>query len=141
MAAGSLVSRLQADQRQRWQNQEPQIVETYLDQHPELRAHPEAVAELIWNEWVLRRENGETPAMDDYLERFREFQSELGVLFQLPRTVNGAAAELLTAEIRGPQAQAPSALPDVPGFEFLEELGRVLQLGDHEFEGRRVTVV
>ena len=39
-------------------------------QQPELRADPEAVLDLIYNEIVLREEAGESPRLEEYLRRF-----------------------------------------------------------------------
>jgi serine/threonine-protein kinase len=61
-----------ADQRRRWAAGDRVRVETYLEQHPSLRASAEAVVELIDHEAQLRRERGEEADLDEYARRFPE---------------------------------------------------------------------
>jgi hypothetical protein len=73
-AAGRLprtfVAGLEDDQRARWQRGERRLVEAYLKEHPELGGDPEAVVDLIYNEFLLRRQLRETPVLEEYLTRF-----------------------------------------------------------------------
>lgn len=46
------------------------VVESYLKEHPGLRARPRDLLDLIYNEIVLRELNGESPDLDQYSCRF-----------------------------------------------------------------------
>ncbi len=129
---GELLDRLKADQRSRWQLGDSVYVETYLDEHPQLRADAQAVIDLIGNEIVLRRERGNDPTLEEYLHRFREFEPLLRQWFQTHPAGDGicstqrvsdsrlklTVASLLTTE------QTTGTLPDVADYQVLSELGR-----------------
>ena len=55
--------------RQRWQRGEGVLVEAYLEAYPALGSDTEAVLDLIYNEFVLRRERGELLTFDEYMAR------------------------------------------------------------------------
>jgi eukaryotic-like serine/threonine-protein kinase len=61
---------LSIDQGQRWQGGERIRAEQYLSRYPELRADPEAVVDLIYQEFLLRERLGEHPALAEYVDRF-----------------------------------------------------------------------
>src|SRR5262245_59188769 len=112
-----------ADQRLRWGLGERVSVEAYLDRQPALRADPEAVLNLIYNEVVLRGEAGERPGLDEYLRRFPELAEDLRVQFELDSAL---ATHVLADADRPatPVAAAEPALPQVPGYEVEGVLGR-----------------
>ena len=68
---------LRAEQRQRWRAGERPLAESYLDRHPELRADPEAAVDLIFNEFLLREQLGESPSIEEYRQRFPEHAKTL----------------------------------------------------------------
>jgi WD40 repeat protein/tRNA A-37 threonylcarbamoyl transferase component Bud32 len=68
---------LLTDQRQRWERGEPTLVETYLEQQPDLRAREDVVLDLIYAEYRLRKERGETPRAEEYLRRFPQYAARL----------------------------------------------------------------
>ena len=127
-----LVSLLKADQHGRWGLGEPLYVETYLDQHPPLRADASAVFDLICNELLLRRQRGENPQLEEYLQRFGQLEAPLRQWFQ----AYAAEKTLALAHVVSPSILLNSAahvflsprgeriLLDVPGYEVLAELGR-----------------
>jgi tetratricopeptide (TPR) repeat protein/predicted Ser/Thr protein kinase len=125
-----LLSQLQADQRARWQQGDRVRVEVYLAEHPQLRANPEAVLDLIYGEVVLRQQQGERPELAEYLERFGELDSSLRLLFeveqaleqfpQLPDTPTAGAPPWVGLVSHEPD----KPLPVVPGYEILAEVGR-----------------
>src|SRR5262245_22201680 len=71
------------DQRQRWRGGSPLSLETYLQQQPTLRGDAEAVLDLIYNEIILRQQNGEVPQPDEYLARFPDVADRLRQLFEV----------------------------------------------------------
>jgi hypothetical protein len=127
-----LLTLLKADQRGRWQLGESVRVESYLDQHPQLRTDTQALLDLIGNEILLRRERGDHPSLAEYLQRFGEFEEPLrqwfpshppeqvfdGTQIVSSSMLQHAATCLLSAE------QTARSLPEVPGYQVLAELGR-----------------
>jgi tetratricopeptide (TPR) repeat protein len=119
--ANSLVAYLRVDQRKRWQQGDPVPVEAYLQQHPVLATDPEAVVDLIWNEWLLRQEQGAAPSFPALQQRFRQYEGSLLARFQAPQT---GIVSLSGIEHRVDPASAQQQLPEVPGYDLLAELGR-----------------
>ena len=65
-----LLSRLRADQSERWRRGEKVGVEHYLGRHPDLADSPDVLLDLIFAEALLRDELGDTPTLDEYVARF-----------------------------------------------------------------------
>jgi hypothetical protein len=134
--AAEVVNLVGADQVRRWRRGERVPVETYLLMHPALPAnHPDAF-ELVYNEFLLREELGEVPALTEFVWRFPQFEGRLrrqvglhralsdddgrappppGQADDTPPDANGEA---------GPTAVAPTPRPAVCGYEIRSELGR-----------------
>jgi serine/threonine protein kinase/tetratricopeptide (TPR) repeat protein len=123
------VEKMHADQRDRWQQGEPVLVEDYLERHPELQADSEGVLQLLTNEVILRQERHETPRLEEYVRRFPHFTPQLRDLFEVCAALGSSA--LLgandSASPTGPAAAPPATAarrPAVPGYEILGVLGR-----------------
>jgi tetratricopeptide (TPR) repeat protein/predicted Ser/Thr protein kinase len=144
------VAPLCADQRRRWERGEGVPVEAYLRKVPRLQNSVGAVLTLAWQEVLLRREGGASPAPEEFVRRFPAYEAQIRQLFALaseqPRL---ALAELVQRALAG-HAQggettddpgrttgpepldeaartAPSAAtarPKVPGYEILGVLGK-----------------
>src|SRR5262245_54379096 len=121
-----LLGALRQDQRTRWQAGERVDVETYLEQHPALRADVEAALELIYQEVLLREGQGEAPGLEEYLTRFPQWADRLRLLFEVHRAYDEGPACDGSAVTQAPGSAPATAgdLPAVPGYEVLEELGR-----------------
>jgi len=140
-----LITLLRADQMQRWQAGQRVPAETYLREVPALRDDPELAIDLIFSEFLLRRDFlQEAPALDEYLERFPEHatvlrhQLELDALAQEAARTQGrgdvapvtAAAPPWASEWTvlgsgsGAAGPPPAGTPALPGYEVLGELGR-----------------
>jgi tetratricopeptide (TPR) repeat protein len=97
-------------------------VEEYLQRYPELGQRPSDVLELIAAEYALRRRGEPALGVAEYLERFPGYREELP-----PRLHGGVGAgaqppEAVTHRVAPPTV--PPAVPHVPGYEILGELGR-----------------
>src|SRR5581483_9228509 len=123
---GSLL----AEQRTRWQGGEPLRVEAYLERYPDLRADAESLLDLIYNEIFLRAQRGETPCLEEYLQRFPQFADELRLQFEVHDAldVEDASLDPRSGVLTRPPEEAGDgpavAAAAVPGYEILGELGR-----------------
>jgi tetratricopeptide (TPR) repeat protein len=106
-----LLDLVHTDLYQRLRAHLPVQVEDYLQRYPELRAQHEEIVDLIVAEWDARRHAGDTPSVAEYCARFPDDQPEL-------------MSRLLEQTDKGEPPGAPLALPQVPGFELLEQLGQ-----------------
>jgi serine/threonine protein kinase/WD40 repeat protein/predicted Zn-dependent protease len=124
---------LRVDQTERFRLGQSVRVETYLDAVPALRDYRDQVLDLIFAEYLLREENGERPAPEEYLRRFPHYAQEvklqlelnqaLGPLSQLP----SSPTHVITTRIdRGPveSGGGSAGLLEIPGFTVLGVLGR-----------------
>jgi hypothetical protein len=139
-----LITKIRADQCERWARGERILVEEYFRQHPELSADEEAAVDLICSEILMREQLGERPQSDEYISRFPQYAESLRSQFELhsllritlplppPPVATGQCADgnetssPLTEATppRTPQA-APKALgevPIIPGYEILDRL-------------------
>jgi tetratricopeptide (TPR) repeat protein len=90
-----------------------------------LQQDAKAVVDLIWNEWLIRQQQGQAPQAAEYRRRFGQFDASLQLLFQASRTgVISLPPSELTAVHGLPFPEAGADLPVVPGYEILAELGR-----------------
>jgi WD40 repeat protein/serine/threonine protein kinase len=126
-----LASRLLDEQRAAWGRGEPTPVEEYLRRHPELRADPEAVVDLIYQEALLRREKGRVLGLNECVDRFPHYEAELRDQFDLLEVLESLPAGKavpVTREVNPPSAagvtrERAADFPLVPGYEILEALG------------------
>jgi hypothetical protein len=93
-------------------------VESYLERYRELASDRKAMVGLIVAEYWIRRRNREQVAESAYLHRFPQFASELPLRFR--EYANAADTTGFLSGANGP----PKALPIVPGYEIVSELGR-----------------
>jgi serine/threonine protein kinase/tetratricopeptide (TPR) repeat protein len=131
-AVDRALTGLLEQQRQRWQQGDCVPVEALLQTLPVLSAHPEAVLDLIYQEFLLREERGDEPQPAEYLRRFPHLADQLQIQFAMdrllaprseaPSTVPHSLAE--SADSAPPGQPAAPGLPDIPGYEILGELGR-----------------
>jgi serine/threonine protein kinase/tetratricopeptide (TPR) repeat protein len=123
MADAQSVTRLRVDQNRRWQEGERVQVEAYLDDQPGLRADPEAVLDLIYNEIVLREEQGDRPQLEEYVRRFPQFAEHLRLQFDVHQLFEDG-----TKRVDMDHEPAPVVLPHggqtFAEYELLRELGR-----------------
>src|SRR3954466_14535775 len=105
MTDPDLVTPGRIDQRQRWRRGERVPVETYLEREPALRADPEGLLDLIYNEVVLREEAGDAPRLDEYVGRFPQFPAQPRLQFDVHRALEASSA---TASDPGPGSSGAS---------------------------------
>jgi serine/threonine protein kinase len=136
---------LAADQWQRWHAGERISVEDYFARHQSVAADSAAALLLVYGEFLVREECGETPSADEYLARYPQcaerlrLQFEFHFAFQKPLPTLSAPDELLLTN--GAQLDAepaahdhlcaflapgrePSSLGRLDHYEVLEVIGR-----------------
>jgi tetratricopeptide (TPR) repeat protein len=70
LSAEQALAVLRYDQCQLWQAGERVPAERYLQTYRVLKTDPDQALVLIYGEFLLRQELGETPTLDEYLQRF-----------------------------------------------------------------------
>jgi serine/threonine protein kinase len=117
---------LRIDQRERWRRGERVPVESYLSKHPGIIADTESALDLIFNEYLLCEQRGETPDTEGFLRRFPEHSDVLRAQIELHLAVAGEPdgdTACGTAWNRRWQGE-PAPSPEVPGYELLGEISR-----------------
>jgi WD40 repeat protein len=142
---------LRIDQAERWRRGQRIPAEAYLVHWPDLERDDERSLDLIYSEIVLRQGLGETPRLEEYVQRFPRCAGQLQRQFALDRAMNWDSLLHPDAPSGGPGADAsdtvrppgfgagpPDATPllsdppsgsvatrtTVPGYVIQEELGR-----------------
>ena len=78
--------------RQRWRNGQRLSVEAFLREFPPPILDDDELLDLIYNEVVLREEDGESPELAEYLRRFPQFAEELRAQFEIHRALQSGHA-------------------------------------------------
>ena len=73
--------------RQCWREGKRLSVEAFLEEFPPPTLGDDDLLDLIYNEIVLREENGERPELDEYLKRFPEYAADLRAQFDVHRAL------------------------------------------------------
>jgi serine/threonine protein kinase len=94
--------------------------EQYRDTDPRLRSDSSALVAVVFGEYLLRGELGESPTPDEYLARFPELAGELRKLFAVAAALKSAGlAE--TEAVPAPGRRVPGLPPpQIEGFEVLD---------------------
>jgi WD40 repeat protein len=124
-----LLQKLMDEQRACWSRGQSLLAEHLLERNASLRTDRESLLDLLYNEILLREEHGQTPQLQEYVERFPELAGPLRDQFEVHQAL--ASRELrgllkTEADARSDRASGRAPLPPVelPGFEILDELGR-----------------
>ncbi|HEY1377809.1 MAG TPA: serine/threonine-protein kinase, partial [Gemmataceae bacterium] len=112
--ADALAAELVGEMVQRWRRGERPLPEDFLARHPELWDHPEAAADLIYEEFCLRREYGPDLPAEDILARFPQWRPQLEVMLDCQRLLDPRRAD----------PQFPAAGESLGDFLLLAEIGR-----------------
>jgi tetratricopeptide (TPR) repeat protein len=111
--AAALAAKLVWEMIQRWRQGERPLAEEFLARHPQLWDHPEAAADLIYEELCLRQEHGPEVPVEAVLRRFPQWRPQLEVLFDCQRALGP----------RRPAPQFPDAGEVLGDFLLLADLG------------------
>jgi serine/threonine protein kinase len=131
-AASASVQALLDEQRRRWRQGERVLIEAYLEREPALGSNAESLLDLIYNEVILREQDGETPRLEEYLARFPTIAAQLRLQFEVDQALQ--ASELLHSKpieasdihssVNRATANQSGAWPTIPGYRILGVLGR-----------------
>jgi hypothetical protein len=108
-----LLDAVLAEQRRDWLAGKRIAVSERLRQHAEFAADPDWAAELIYHEFTLPEELGESPDWEEHLRRYPQHAATLRLLRQ---------ADHLVEQTLGTPAEQPAG--SFRDYELLEELGR-----------------
>src|SRR3954453_2261730 len=84
------------DHRERWRRGERIPVESYLERSQLPRVGTTALLDLVYNEVVLREEDGEAPRLDEYLERFPVHADALRAQFEIHEALRSSGSFNIT---------------------------------------------
>jgi WD40 repeat protein len=112
--AETQLDSLLAEQARRWGQGERPPLAAFLSRDTD-GARDEHAAALVYNEFLLRRQLGETPDLEDYLRHFPLLADELRRL---------DAADQLFEKANRVEVPAPGLNQRIGGYEVLHELGR-----------------
>jgi serine/threonine protein kinase len=113
-------SSLIEDHRDRWRRGERLPVEAYLERFRPTVVDAADLLNLIYNEVVLREEDGESPQLDEYLSRFPQHDEALRAQFEVHRfleTTGSFSVKLSTTSLDsrksrvGPPAEERARFP------------------------------
>ena len=131
LSAEQIIDVLWVDREQRRQAGECVSAECYFDMFPTLRDDPEKAVELVYGEFLLREEFGESPNLEDFLKRFPGLAERLREQVDLHRAMaEEAETEVKQVQDSGseiqlqPRASHRGGWPQIPGYEIVRELGR-----------------
>ncbi len=124
----ALAEALAVDQWRRWNAGERVPTEDYLSRYPALESEPEQELELIYGEFLVRQELGESPEPSEYFARFPRHAEQLRRQLEVSPLLNPSRT---VSTLRGSGRNRTGSLsasaplpPPVPGYEILGELGR-----------------
>jgi serine/threonine protein kinase len=129
LGPSQLVAVLRADQEARWQVGELVPAEAYLTMPLAVPLDGERALELIYGEYLLREELGQTPTLEEYLRRFPQYAARLHQQIHLHHALaDDSWSDLSDSQPDAREASeglsSPTALPTIPGYDLVRELGR-----------------
>jgi eukaryotic-like serine/threonine-protein kinase len=116
-----LVELVHTDLELRLKAKEAARVEEYLARYPELDGRRTVVLGLIAAEFGLRQRGESNPPFDEYLLRFPRFRAELEEEIARATVTGSGGGEPMPRWLRNGRQEV---IPEVAGYEILEELGR-----------------
>jgi serine/threonine-protein kinase len=120
-SVAAVLARLRQQQRADWERGDRLPAEAYLERCPAVRADPEAVLDLIYQEALLREERGERAHAEEYAQRFPELRRQLKQLFE----VHEFLTDSLLFRTEPPRHRPPApASPRAGRYRLFGEIGR-----------------
>jgi tetratricopeptide (TPR) repeat protein len=131
LSAEQLAAVLGIDQRQRWLRGERPPAEDYLRLYASRHTDPTFAVDLLFGEFRIRRQRGETPSLDEYRQRFPDLAEQLVIQVKLSDALASGGPPStgppvsVGGQTPGGAAASATALPGGLGrYVLLEEIGR-----------------
>lgn len=127
-SASSVLDSLLDQQKQSWLRGDRPSIESLLG-NSSLPPNSDALLDLLYNEIVVREELGESPSLDEYIERYPELSEDLRLHFDVHKALQeemlGETLRLDNVDsvpnVNSDSDESPSTLAD---YEIIGELGR-----------------
>ena len=125
ITAEQLSQILCVDQREHWMRGERPETEYYLNIFRSSQPSSEYAVDILYNEFLVRREIGEAPTVDEYRDRFPELVEQLKVQISLRDALGTAiSGGVSTSQKIAGRLSTPIRWTPPSGYEILGELGR-----------------
>lgn len=124
ISAEQLSQILCADQRERWLQGERPATEHYLDIYRSSHPSSEYAVDILYNEFLVRKEIGEAPTVHDYRDRFPELVERLQAQVSLADALGPAISTGSSRHTSTPGSSNATRWIAPPGYEILGEIGR-----------------
>jgi eukaryotic-like serine/threonine-protein kinase len=118
-AEGARIDRLCEDLENRIRSGEMLQCEAYFEEYRSLFTDPNSAIDLIFTEYMARIEVGDRPSVDEYLQRFPQFKTQLEQQFQLAELLD----EPVVSCLEPPTGELGSTAP-VSRFRIVQLLAR-----------------
>jgi serine/threonine protein kinase len=120
---GDVASVVAIDQYERWLAGDRVRAEAYVALLPSGEGRDQAACDVVYGEYLLREQLGESPSPDEYRHRFPDLAGALDRQLDLHHALaepsrSGAPS---TSGAQPPPIDEP---PTIPGYEIFEEIGR-----------------
>jgi hypothetical protein len=136
----SLLRAVLDEQSVRWGRGERLLAEQVFERHPELLENPDAALDVIYQEFLLRREQGEWPQPEEFVRRFPLMREPLIAQLATDAAMRSAAntTELPPGQnpaqpgngaegstiVANPGLDGKGQYPVFPGYELIGVIGR-----------------
>jgi eukaryotic-like serine/threonine-protein kinase len=126
--SANLLVTLRADQALRWRMGDPRPVEHYFERFPAVQEDDESALQMVCSEYLLRRDTGEQPTVDEYLRRFPRLGERLRRQLELEEALAVASipeGRSGDTQFAGDLSEAsPAPIPARVGkYRIVQELG------------------
>ena len=121
-----LAALVHVDQRHRHAAGAPLPAESYFESFPALRSDTELALDVVYQEYVLKRDAGEAYSTDKYLARFPDLAEQLAMQFDLDGAMGDEHSSRSMATAQATVEHSPAYPPGtvIAGrYKLLEEIG------------------
>jgi serine/threonine protein kinase len=113
------LQELVRDTIRRWRMGARPDADEFLRSHPELSRHKSLAIDLIYEEYCLRHEQGDTLVPSTFCERFPHYEQSLSKMLAVHETLEGSSPRA-----QPPQSPWPKVGDSFLGYHLVEALGR-----------------
>lgn len=121
-----LAALVHVDQRHRHAAGAPRPAESYFESFPALRSDTELALDVVYQEYVLKRDAGTTYSTNKYLSRFPDLAEQLAMQFELDGAMGDEHSSHSINSARATAKHSPACAPDtvIAGrYRLMEPIG------------------